>query len=82
MILTGYFYKDPEKFKTEGLFRITSSGSKMRILETHLRAGNFAFLKTLGDNNVNNNVVTNMIKRVLRNSRTPLIPYQLYGEFL
>ena len=54
----------------------------MRIIETHLRAGNFSYLKSFANNSDDNNMVTNMIKRILRNTRTPLIPYHYYKEFL
>ena len=80
-VLTGYFRSEPDKLKTEGLFRITSAGSKMRELEAHLRAGNFCRLSTLMNSYNDNHMVTNMIKRTLINMKSPLIPYNLYHKF-
>ena len=81
-VLIGHFRSNPENLKTEGLFRITSSGSQMRIIEAHIRAGNFAYLKTLGNTDKANHLITNLIKRVLRNMKQPLIPYKYYDLFM
>ena len=50
----------------------------MRKLETHMRAGNFGYLKILGNSENSNVLVSNMIKRTLSNMKEPLIPYEFY----
>ena len=63
--------------KTEGIFRVTGNDEKVRELETHMSQGNFSFLLHVE----NPHVVTNYWKRVLREMKDPLIPFDLYGVF-
>ena len=46
-ILAGYYRNDPEKFKAEGLFRITSSNKEVRKLELHMSQENFPYLNQI-----------------------------------
>ena len=46
-----------------------------------MRAGNFAYLKTLKNNSDDTHLMTNFMKRVLRAMKEPLIPYDLYEKF-
>ena len=54
----------------------------MRKLETHIRAGNFSYLKTMGSSEISNVHVSNMIKRTLCNMKEPLIPFKFYDLFM
>ena len=72
-LIAGYFYSKPERFDAEGLFRVTSSDSKVRELEHHMSKGNYAYLAD--EEKVDDpHVVANYLKRLLRESRQPLIP--------
>ena len=76
-LLTGYFRFNPEKFKTEGLFRITSSDIKLRVFELHMSQENYPYLSTIKDANL----IANYLKRTMREMRSPLIPFDQYDEF-
>ena len=71
-LLAGYFRRNPELFKTEGLFRITSSNDKLRILELHLSQGNFPYLLTVKDPQL----ISNHWKRLMKEMKEPLIPFE------
>ena len=56
---------------------MTSANDDVRELEYHLSQGNYAFL-----NQVNKpHTVANYWKRLLREMRNPLIPFELYDAF-
>ena len=60
-LLTGYFRANKERMQKIGVFRITASDEKVRLLELHMSQGNYSFLKT-----AEVHVVANFFKRVLR----------------
>ena len=62
---------------TEGIFRITGSDPKIRELELHISKGNYLFLPSVKSPHT----VTNYWKRVLREMKQPLIPFDLYYNF-
>ena len=75
--MKGYFKSNPDYIKELGLFRVTSASDDVRELEYHLSQGNYAFL-----NKVNKpHTVANYWKRMLREMRNPLIPFELYDSF-
>ena len=61
-LIAGYFRAQPERFKTLGLFRVTSSDQKLRILELHLSQGNLEYLREVKDAHL----IANHCKRTLR----------------
>ena len=81
-ILIGFWYDDPSRFNVVGLFRVTSSDAKVRTLEHHLSQGNYEILKKPDakgkSSGAEPHTVANYLKRLLRESRYPLIPKQQY----
>ena len=77
-ILEGYFLKNEEEnIRKKGIFRVTSHGPTIRVVETHIAKGNFAHLDEVHDVYL----VANYWKRLLMTMRTPLIPYDSYTKF-
>ena len=76
-LLAGYFRKNEENIKSEGIFRVNGSEPAIRELELHMSQGNFNYLKKV----TNVHTVTNYWKRLLREMKQPLIPFQLYEQF-
>ena len=70
-LLAAWFRIDKSRFKTTGLFRVTASKSEVHVLETHMSQADFSYLKEVH----NGHVVANYWKRMLREMRTPLIPF-------
>ena len=70
-LLAGYFRSNLERFKVEGLFRITGSDKAIRILELHLSQENFPYLNSVNDAQL----ISNYWKRTMREMREPLIPF-------
>ena len=84
-LLVGFFrhrHYETKRFFTTGLFRVTSSDSKVRELETHMSQGNYAFLEKKDANGkcLDPNIVANYLKRVLRQMREPLIPERQFEK--
>ena len=63
--------------QTVGIFRVTGSDAKIRELELHMSQSNFSYLANVCEPHT----VTNYWKRVLREMREPLIPFNLYHSF-
>ena len=76
-LLAGYFRKNDEHIKSEGIFRVNGSEPAIRDLELHMSQGNFNYLKKVA----NVHTVTNYWKRLLREMKQPLIPFQMYEQF-
>ena len=76
-LLAGYFRNTPAKFNTLGLFRVTSSDERVREVEIHMSQANFPYLTTVKDGNL----VANYWKRLLREMKEPLIPFNKYEAF-
>ena len=76
-LLTGYFRSNRERFESVGIFRVTSSDLKVRTLETHMALENYAYLETVKSPDV----VASYMKRILREMKEPLIPFEFYNEF-
>ena len=74
-LLIGYWYEKPSRMLTVGVFRVTSSDTKVRILEHHLSQGNYQVLRS---SHAEPHVVANYLKRLLRESRFPLLPKPQY----
>ena len=77
-LLGGFFLSKKEMIETEGIFRICGSETKIRELELHLSQGNYKFL----DQVESAHTVTNYWKRLLRNMKEPLIPFDYYHLFM
>lgn len=72
-LLTEYFRQNNNAMmKQEGIFRITSTDSAVRELETHLSQGNYQALRAHPDPFV----VANYFKRMLRELNQPLILFK------
>ena len=56
---------------------MTSAGADVRELEVHLSQGNYAFLNQVKSSHI----VANYWKRLLKEMRNPLIPFELYNLF-
>ena len=76
-LLAGYFRKNEEYIKTEGIFNVNGSKPYIRELELHMSQGNFNYLKKVK----NVHTVTNYWKQLLREMKQPLIPFQMYEQF-
>ena len=76
-LLAGYFRSKPERFKELGLFRVTSAGPDVRELEVHLSQGNYGFLNKVKSSHI----VANYWKRLFREMRNPLIPFEHYYQY-
>ena len=68
---------DETRIKTEGIFRVTASDEKTRLLEVHMSQGDYGYLGGVREPHV----VTNFWKRVLRYMRVPLVPFTFYNQF-
>ena len=79
-ILAGALLGDNNNLREEGIFRVTGSDVKIRELELHMSKGNYGFLA--GAQKPKPHTVTNYWKRLLRHMKEPLIPYNLYEEFI
>lgn len=83
-LLAGFFRHNARRFFTTGVYRVTSSDTKVRELELHLSQGNFGYLESQEQlpqkNNIDPNVVANYLKRVLRQMKTPLVPQAQFDE--
>ena len=78
-LLAGFFRHNARRFFTTGVYRVTSSDSKVRELELHLAKGNYGYLESEQlQRNIDPNVVANYLKRVLRQMKTPLIPQKQF----
>ena len=76
-LLAGYFMSNEANLGTEGIFRVTGSDIKVRELEVHMSQGNYSFLTKVKSPHT----VTNYWKRLLREMKEPLIPFDLYEHF-
>ena len=76
-LLAGYFRSNQSAMRTTGIFRVTGSDKKVRELELHLSRGNYAFLAQVNDPHV----VVGYWKRVLRELKQPLVPFEVYNMF-
>ena len=74
-LLIGYWYDKPSRMLTVGVFRVTSSDTKVRTLEHHLSLGNYHILRS---SHAEPHVVANYLKRLLRESKLPLLPKPQY----
>ena len=45
-LLAGFFRHNARRFFTTGVYRVTSSDSKVRELELHLAKGNYGYLES------------------------------------
>ena len=75
--MAGYFRSSKTHMQTVGIFRVTGSDAKIRELELHMSQSNFSYLAKIPEPHT----VTNYWKRVLREMREPLIPFNLYRSF-
>ena len=78
-LLIGYFYEKPWRMLTIGLYRVTSSDTKVRALEHHMSQGNYQALAT---KLAEPHVIANYLKRLLRESKLPLLPKAAYEALL
>ena len=76
-LLAGYFRSSKINIQTEGIFRVTGSDIKIRELELHMSQGNYSYLAKVREPHT----VSNYWKRVLREMKEPLIPFNLYRSF-
>lgn len=78
ILLISYFEIYPQLLKTEGLFRIAASLDKIDEMQVHLTMGNYSYLHSLSSEP---HVISNFLKKVLKNMGEPLCTFNLYGRF-
>lgn len=77
-LVVGYFQRNPETLKSEGLFRVATDMALVHELEVHLAMENYHHITQVASPNV----VTNYFKLMLREMSDPLCPYNLYDKFM
>mmetsp|Transcript_24326 Transcript_24326/g.32588 ORF Transcript_24326/g.32588 Transcript_24326/m.32588 type:complete len:85 (+) Transcript_24326:711-965(+) len=77
-LLAGYFRKNHEKLKTEGLFRVAAPEADVRELEIHMSQNNFYYLTTIK----NCHIVSNYWKKLMREMQDPICPFSQYDDYM
>ena len=77
-LLIGYFQANPEVLKTEGLFRVATDLTLVHELEVHIAMRNYSHITTVSSPHI----VSNCLKKTLREMITPLNPFYLYDDFM
>jgi hypothetical protein len=77
-LVVGYFQHNPEKLKSEGLFRVAAGDHDVADLEVHLSFQNYHRMLQID----NPNIVSNYLKKMMREMSEPICPYSHYGNFM
>ena len=64
--------------KTEGLFRVATDLTLVHELEVHIAMKNYYHITTVSSPHI----VSNCLKKMLREMITPLNPFYLYDDFM
>lgn len=77
-LLAGYFRKNDQVMRTEGLFRVAAPEADVRELEIHMSQDNFYYLETV----TNCHIVSNYWKKMMREMKDPICPYDQYDAYM